>query len=256
MDKKRILILGGTAEARDLAGRLSGRAGLSVTLSLAGRTLDPAPQPVPVRSGGFGGVEGLAEHLSRECIDLVIDATHPFAQRISANAVAAAEAAGVPLLRLERAGFEEVEGDRWTRVGSVAEAVSALGEAPRRVFLAIGRQEAKAFDAAPQHHYLVRSVDPVDPPLSAPDVEYLLARGPFAVEAEVELLRAHRIDVIVSKDSGGAATAGKIVAARILGLPVVLVERAPERGGHRAETVEDALRLVDHLVDPSRKRGV
>ncbi len=256
MDKRRILILGGTTEARDLAARLTERADLAVTLSLAGRTLDPAPQPVPVRSGGFGGIEGLAAYLDGEAIDLLIDATHPFAKQISANARAASAATGVPLLRLERLGWEETEGDRWTRVASIAGAVAALGAAPRRVFLAIGRQEAKAFDAAPQHHYLVRSVDPVDPPLDAPDVDYLLARGPFAVEDEVELLRTHRIDVIVSKNSGGEATQGKIVAARILGLPVVLVERAAAGDGHRAETVEDALRRADHLLGAFRKRGV
>ena len=256
MDKRRILILGGTAEARDLAGVLAGRADLAVTLSLAGRTLDPAPQPVPVRTGGFGGAFGLAAYLEQEAIDLLIDATHPFAQQISANARAASGAAGTPLLRLERLGWEAAEGDRWTRVASMAEAVAALGEAPRRVFLAIGRQEAKAFDAVPQHHYLVRSVDPVDPPLTAPDVQYLLARGPFAVEAEVALLREHRIDIVVSKNSGGEATYGKIVAARILGLPVVLVEREEAQDAHHAGTVEDAVRLADHLVGSSRKRGV
>jgi precorrin-6A/cobalt-precorrin-6A reductase len=256
VDKRRILILGGTAEARDLAGRLAGRVDLAVTLSLAGRTVDPAPQPVPVRTGGFGGVDGLAAYLSEQAVDLLIDATHPFAKQISANARAASEKAGVPLLRLERQGWDKAEGDRWTRVGTIAEAVAALGDEPRRVFLAIGRQEAKAFDAAPQHHYLVRSVDPVDPPLDAPHVDYLLARGPFAVEAEVALLREHRIEVIVSKNSGGEATEGKIVAARILGLPVVLIERTAAVDSHRADTVEDAVRLADHLLASFRKRGV
>lgn len=256
MDKRRILILGGTSEARDLAARLANRADLAVTLSLAGRTLDPAPQPVPVRSGGFGGAEGLAAYLTEQAVDLLIDATHPFAKQISANAEAASAATEVPLLRLERLGWVETAGDRWTRVASIAGAVAALGATPRRVFLAIGRQEAKAFDAAPQHHYLVRSVDPVDPPLDAPDVDYLLARGPFPVEAEVALLRDHGIDVIVSKNSGGEATEGKIIAARMLGLPVVMVERAPASDGHRAGTVEDALRLTDHLLGAFRKRGV
>lgn len=256
MDKQRILILGGTAEARDLAGVLAGRADLAVTLSLAGRTLDPARQPVPVRTGGFGGVEGLSTYLSDNAVDLLIDATHPFARQISANARAASAATGIPLLRLERLGWDAVEGDRWTWVTTMAGAVRALGEKPRRVFLAIGRQEAKAFDAAPQHHYLVRSVDPVDPPLAAPDVDYLLARGPFGVEAEIALLRDHRIDVIVSKNSGGDATYGKIVAARILGLPVILVERVQVQDSHHAGTVEDAVRLADHLVGSSRKRGV
>lgn len=248
--------MGGTTEARALAARLGERAEFVVTLSLAGRTLDPAPQPVPVRSGGFGGAPGLAAYLEKEAVDLLIDATHPFARRISANARIASESAGVPLLRLERLGWEETEGDRWTRVASIDAAVAALGETPRRVFLAIGRQEAKTFDAAPQHHYLVRSVDPVDPPLGAPDVEYLLARGPFAVEAEVALLRDHHIEVIVSKNSGGEASHGKIAAARILGLPVILVERTAADDGHRAGTVGEAVRLADHLLAAFRKRGV
>ena len=146
MDTKRILLLGGTTEARDLAARLAARADLVVTLSLAGRTLDPAPQPVPVRSRGFGGVDGLASYLGTNGIDLVVDATHPFARQMSANARAASETAGVPLLRLERLGWDQVVGDRWSRVASVAEAAEALGEAPRRVFLAIGRLVAKAFE--------------------------------------------------------------------------------------------------------------
>ncbi|MCF3640691.1 cobalt-precorrin-6A reductase [Rhizobium sp. TRM95111] len=256
MDTKRILLLGGTTEARDLAARLAARTDLAVTLSLAGRTLDPAPQPVPVRSGGFGGVQGLETYLRDEAVDLIVDATHPFARRISANAGAAGEAAGIPVLRLERFGWDESDGDRWTRVPSVRAAVEALGDVPRRVFLAIGRQEAKAFDAAPQHRYLVRSVDPVVPPLDAPDVDYILARGPFAVEAEVELLKRHETDVVVAKNSGGEATYGKIVAARILGLPVVLIERAAESDGNRAGTVEEALPLIDHLLASGRKRGV
>lgn len=256
VDKKRILILGGTAEARELAARLADRDDLAMTLSLAGRTIDPAPQPVPVRSGGFGGVAGLVDYLGAQAIDLLIDATHPFARQISANARAASRETGIPLLRLERHGWDETDGDRWTRVATMAGAVAALGKDPRRVFLAIGRQEAKAFDAAPQHHYLVRSVDPVDPPLDAPQVEYLLARGPFAVEDEVALLREHRIEVIVSKNSGGEATHGKIVAARILGLPVVLVERTAADDGHRAGTAEEAERLADHLLTSLRKRGV
>ena len=211
---------------------------------------------MPVRTGGFGGGAGLQAYLVKEAVDLLVDVTHPFAKRISANARAASAAAGVPLLRLERLGWEEVEGDRWTRVASIAEAVTALGEAPRRVFLAIGRQEAKAFDAAPQHHYLVRSVDPVDPPLVAPHVDHLLARGPFAIEAEEGLLRDRRIEVVVSKNSGGEATYGKIAAARRLGLPVVLVEREGAAEGHRAETVEEVVRRIDHLAGSLRKRGV
>lgn len=256
VDKRRILILGGTTEARELARLLAARDDLEVTVSLAGRTIDPAPQPVPVRTGGFGGAEGLADYLATNRIDLLIDATHPFARQISVNAERAADHSDTPLLRLERTGWQPIEGDRWTPVATVKEAAAALGAEPRRVFLAIGRQEAFHFNAAPQHHYLVRSVDPVDPPLTAPSVEYLLARGPFAVEGEIALLKEHRIDVIVSKNSGGEATYAKIAAARALGLPVLMVDRARHGRVTTAETVEEALRLIDHVASGGRKRGV
>jgi precorrin-6A/cobalt-precorrin-6A reductase len=252
----RILILGGTAEARELAERLARRDTLQVTLSLAGRTLDPAPQPVPTRTGGFGGVQGLHDYLRLNRIDLLVDATHPFARQISANAERAAVMSDTPVIRLQRAGWQQVEGDRWMGVRTLTEAVTALGTEPRRVFLAIGRQEAHHFNAAAQHRYLVRSVDPVDPPLTVPDATYILARGPFAVEDEIDLLRHHRIDVIVSKNSGGEATYAKIAAARMLGLPVIMVERTGSDNVPTAETVDAALALIDHVASACRKRGV
>lgn len=198
---------------------------LDVTLSLAGRTENPVRQPVPVRVGGFGGAEGLARHLAEQRIDLLIDATHPYAARISANAAMAAREAGVAMLALRRPGWEQREGDRWTFADNVGDAVRVLGRAPRRVFLSIGRQEVGAFAAALQHFYLIRSVDPVEPPLAVPDVRYILARGPFAEEAERALLTENRIDAIVSKDSGGAASYGKIAAARALGIEVIMIRR-------------------------------
>lgn len=256
MDKQRILILGGTAEARELAGRLAQRDNLEVTLSLAGRTLDPAPQPVPVRTGGFGGVQGLAGYLADNRIDLLIDATHPFARQISANAERAAERTATAMIRLQRAGWQPVAGDRWTPVASLPDAVATLGAEPRRVFLAIGRQEAHHFNAAPQHAYLVRSVDPLDPPLTVPEVDYVLARGPFVEADEVALLRDHRIDVVVSKNSGGAATYAKIAAARTLGLPVIMVERTGSGHVPTAQTIDEALALIGHVASDGRKRGV
>ncbi|MET3660732.1 cobalt-precorrin-6A reductase [Aquamicrobium ahrensii] len=221
----RILILGGTAEARQTAERLAAAPELHVTLSLAGRTENPVRQPVPVRIGGFGGAEGLARHLAEQRIELLIDATHPYAARISANAAEAAKRAGVPILALRRPGWRHGEGDRWTWADDVTDAVRALGAAPRRVFLSIGRQEVGVFAAAPQHFYLIRSVDPVEPPLAVPNAHYLLARGPFAVEAEHELLALHGVDAIVSKDSGGSASYGKIAAARTLGIEVIMIRR-------------------------------
>ncbi|MBB6307850.1 cobalt-precorrin-6A reductase [Xanthobacter tagetidis] len=220
-----VLLLGGTGEARALAGRLAGRPGLRVTLSLAGRTLAPAPQPVPVRVGGFGGATGLADYLKAEGIAAVIDATHPYAARISANAAEACAAAGVPLLALRRPPWERREGDRWREAVDVPAAIAALGAAPRRVFLALGRNEVRAAEAAPQHSYVVRSVDPIAPPLAVPDARYVLGRGPFTQEGDRALLAAHGIDAIVAKNSGGAATYGKIAAARALGIGVILIAR-------------------------------
>jgi precorrin-6A/cobalt-precorrin-6A reductase len=252
----RILILGGTTEARQLAGRLAPRAGLDVTLSLAGRTAEPAPQPVPVRTGGFGGAEGLADYLRDERIDALIDATHPYAATISANAAAAASRTGVPLMALRRSGWAPVPGDRWIEVYHMADAVQALGPASRRIFLALGRKEIAPFEAAPQHHYLVRSVDPVVPPLNVPDAVYLTARGPFAEEGERALLAEHGIEVIVAKNSGGSATYGKIAAARTLALPVVLLRRPALPDVAAVETVDAAVDWLDHSAALATARGV
>lgn len=253
---KNILILGGTTEARQLAGKLTRRADFSVTLSLAGRTESPVAQGVPVRVGGFGGAEGLAVYLSEQHVHLLIDATHPYAARISANAAEAAQQTGVPIIALRRPGWEPVAGDRWTLVAGVAEAANALGMAPRRVLLAIGRQEAGAFEAAPQHHYLIRSVDPVEPKLAVPDAVYLLARGPFPEADERALLEKHGIDAVVSKNSGGDATYGKIAAARALGIEVFMVRRPPLPDVPSAQTVDQLAAKVDHLFDPVAERGV
>lgn len=225
-----------------------------MTLSLAGRTAAPVRQPVPVRVGGFGGAEGLARHLAEQRIDLLVDATHPYAARISANAAAAAQIAGVPLLALRRPAWEAVEGDLWTLVESAQAAAAAIGDAPRRVFLALGRQELGPFEAAPQHAYLVRSVDPVEPPLAVPDATYLLDRGPFREEDEAALLAKHRIDAIVAKNSGGSATYGKIAAARRLGIEVMLIHRPDLPPANAVASVAEAEAAVDHWL--SSERGV
>jgi precorrin-6A/cobalt-precorrin-6A reductase len=252
----RLLILGGTTEARRLAERLADRDDLAVTLSLAGRTLDPVKMPVPVRSGGFGGVSGLAAYLTENAVDGLIDATHPFAAQMSRHAAEAAAVAGVPLAALRRPAWEAVEGDRWMEVDSVVAAALALGERPRRAFLALGRQELAPFEALPQHAYLIRSVDPVEPPLAVPDAVYVTARGPFGVEDDVRLLTEHRIDVVVSKNAGGDASYAKIAAARRLGLPVIMVRRPAVPDGTAVATVEAAEAWVDHLAASRAKRGV
>ena len=256
MGKHRILILGGTTEARRLATALAQRDDCDTLLSLAGRTAEPMAQPVATRTGGFGGSDGLAEFLRAENFDLMIDATHPFAARISHNAAVAAASTGLSFFALRRTMWKPEPGDRWTSVRSVPEAVDALGTVPKRIFLAIGRQEAFHFESAPQHSYLIRSVDPVTPPLDIPDAHYILATGPFEEAAERTLLIENRIDVIVAKNSGGTATYGKITAARKLGIAVIMVERQQPADVRTVETVKDALGLVDHLCSPEMKRGV
>ncbi|EPE94993.1 cobalt-precorrin-6A reductase [Rhizobium grahamii] len=256
MEKARILILGGTGDARVLAQALAATGRYEILLSLAGRTQKPVCQPVPFRMGGFGGAEGLASFLGKGDFDLLIDATHPFATRMSINASQACKAAQIPALALRRPEWSEEPQDRWTHVASVADAIDALGPSPRRAFLAIGRQEAHLAEARPQHFYLVRSVDPVDPPLALPDVELILDRGPYVVENEIALLKAKRIDAVVTKNSGGSATYAKIAAARLLGIEVIMVRRAESADMQRLATVELILSAVGHLFPPSRKRGV
>lgn len=253
---KKILILGGTTEARQLAGKLAERGGVEVTLSLAGRTESPVAQGVPTRSGGFGGAGGLANYIREQNTDLLIDATHPYAANISRNAAEAARKANVPILALRRPAWEPVEGDRWTLVGDAAEAVQELGAPPRKIFLALGRQEIGEFASAPQHSYVIRSVDPVEPPLGVPDATYILARGPFAETGEMEMLTTHRIDAIVAKNSGGGATYGKIAAARKLGIEVILFRRPLLPDVPSGASVGEVLAKVDHWLEPAAKRGV
>ncbi|GAA5016919.1 cobalt-precorrin-6A reductase [Kitasatospora paranensis] len=225
-----VLILGGTTEARRLAADLAADGTHRVTSSLAGRVAEPRLPVGEVRIGGFGGPAGLAAWLREQHVDALIDATHPFAERISRNAAAAAAEVHVPLLALRRPGWGPVDGDDWHLVGSLAEAARALDGLGERVFLTTGRQGLGAFAHLEQHWFLARSVDAPDTPLP-PRTELLLDRGPFTLEGERAVLRAHRIDVLVTKDSGGAATAPKLTAARELGLPVVVVRRPPAPAG-------------------------
>jgi len=253
---RRILILGGTTQARELAQRLAGRSDLALTLSLAGRTANPAAQAVPMRVGGFGGAQGLAAHLIAERIDTLIDATHPYAAIIAANAAQAAQTARVPLLALRRPPWVAVAGDRWREVADAGAAVRALGDAARRVFLALGRNDIAPFVAAPQHHYLVRSVDPVEPPLRVPHASYVVGRGPFGQADDHALLVAHGIEIVVCKNSGGEATYGKIAAARGLGLEVVMLQRPTLPAVPAVATIEDAVKWIDHALVPCADRQV
>jgi precorrin-6A/cobalt-precorrin-6A reductase len=250
----RLLILGGTAEAAVLAGRLAKDRRLAkdprvrVITSLAGRTRNPAALRGEVRTGGFGGPEGLAAYLKAEAIELVVDATHPFAARISGNAEQACRAGAVPRLVLTRPPWQAEPGDRWTEVPSVEAAARALPKLGQRAFLSVGRQALSAFAELRETWFLVRLIDPPDgsPPLARHRL--VLGRGPFDEAAESALLRHHRIDVVVSKNSGGAATYGKIAAARGIGLPVVMVSRPPTPEGEVALTLDQALAWIDQRV--------
>ena len=226
-----VLILGGSSEATALATVLAGRKDVRAILSLAGRTLVPAVQPLATRVGGFGGIEGLEAFIRAEGSDILVDATHPFAAQISRHARAAAQLTGCPLLDATRAGWAPQDGDRWTEVATMAEAASTLGDSPRRVFLTVGRLQLAAFATAPQHHYLVRTIDPVEGSHRLADARYLTGRGPFQANEEERLMRDHGVEVLVTKNSGGSASAGKLEAARRLQLPVILVRRPAPSGG-------------------------
>ncbi|KOX23798.1 cobalt-precorrin-6X reductase [Streptomyces sp. NRRL F-6491] len=224
-----------------MAGLLHPR--VRVTSSLAGRVARPRLPEGEVRIGGFGGAEGLAAWIGEHAVDAVIDATHPFAERISFHAARAAATAHVPLLALRRPGWVPEEGDDWRDVGSLAEAAAALDGLGDRVFLTTGRMGLAAFADRPEW-FLVRSVDAPEAPVPA-RAEILLDRGPFTLEGERDLLRRHRIDVLVTKDSGGAATAPKLTAAREAGIPVVVVRRPPvPEGVPVATTPEEAAARV------------
>lgn len=237
----RVLILGGTGDAAALATQLSLLPGVTVISSLAGRTLRPSTPIGTVRVGGFGGSDGLAVYLQTERIDALIDATHPFAAHISWNAAAAAKEISVPHLMLIRSAWEKVVGDRWLDVETVEAAAKAIPITARRIFLTIGRQQLAPFAPLTDRWFLIRSIDPPAPDLPLPPGELLLDRGPFTLASERALLQKHCIEAIVSKNSGGDATYAKVVAARELGLPIVMVQRPAMPPGKQVPDVASAV---------------
>jgi precorrin-6A/cobalt-precorrin-6A reductase len=208
-----------------LAAAVHAAGGRRVVSSLAGRVSHPLLPAGEVRLGGFGGPDGLTAWMRAEGVTAVVDATHPFAARISASAVAAARAVGTPLLVLRRPGWQPQPGDDWTRVPDVPAAAAALVARAGPVFLTTGRGGLAHFATLP-HRFVIRTVDPPDPPLPAHAV-LVQSRGPYRLEDERALLTGHGIRVLVTKDSGGQMTSAKLVAARELGVPVVMVDRPP-----------------------------
>ena len=236
MERLRLLILGGTTEANRLARRLAGDSTVDPLLSLAGATARPAPAPIPQRIGGFGGAKGLADFLRAERMHAVIDATHPFAARMSANAIEACRLTETPLIVFTRPPWARESGDRWTEVTTLDSAVEALGAARKAVFLTQGRLQLAAFARAPQHRYIVRAIDRPAEIDALPDCKLVLARGPFALAEELQLMRTETVETLVTKNSGGRATYPKIEAARAFGIEVVMVARPPAPA---AETLYD-----------------
>lgn len=260
-----VLILGGTGEARALAAQLDAIGGLRVLSSLAGRVARPRLPIGEVRIGGFGGPERLAAWLDEEHVTCIVDATHPFAQRISASAAQASAASGVPMLRLQRPGWTERPGDDWRWVDSLDDAASLLPALPRReqgvsgahhasepqladrplrVFLTTGRQGLAAFRESTDAWFLIRCVDPPEPADLPPHHEVLLDRGPYTLEGELDLIDRHGIDAIATKDSGGELTVAKLDAARERGLPVVVVRRPAGPRVPTVDAVDDATAWV------------
>ncbi len=237
----RVLILGGTGDAAQLAAKISAFPALEVISSLAGRTRQPTLPTGLLRSGGFGGADGLTAYLQAQSINVLIDATHPFAAQISWNAATATAQTGVHYLRLKRPAWTPEIGDRWIEVETVKDAVHAIPPAAKRVFLTIGRQQLAPFASLSQTWFLMRSIDPPAAHLPLPNGELLLDRGPFSLEQERQLLQDYRIDAIVSKNSGGTATYPKLVAARELNLPVVMVKRPAMPPGETVAGVEGAI---------------
>lgn len=245
-----ILVLGGTHEAYELAGALVGR-GHRVTTALAGRTAAPKKPRGRLVTGGFGGAEGLADYLRREHTDYLVDATHPFAAEISANAVAAADEADVPMVRLERPGFPEPGQSRWWRVEALGEAIEKL-PAGAAVFVTVGRQNLEALETRPDVHFLVRVIDPPEIDLPA-NVTVIRERPPFTRQDELTLMKREGITHLIAKDSGGEMTAAKLMAAFMLKVQVIMIDRPALPAAQTVTRVDDVLEKIDQLPAPARR---
>ena len=242
---ERLLLLGGTREAVELARALDGDPGIETTYSLAGRTRRPAPVPAAVRSGGFGGPDGLEAYLREAGIGLVVDATHPYAAAISAHAAIACNLASVPRLVLHRPPWTRHPEDRWVEVPDAESAARALPALGKRALLTVGSRGLAPYVKEEDVTFVVRAVEPPAPALDPARFEVVLSRGPFELDAERRLLDSRAIDVVVSKNSGGAAARPKLEAARALGLPVVMIARPPPPPGERVESVAAARAWIE-----------
>jgi len=226
---------------------------MTATFSYAGRVARPDGQPIPTRIGGYGGADGLAAYLTKEKVTHLIDATHPFAAQMSGNAIVASADTKVPLIALTRPPWLPRENDHWTHAPDINSAAQSLDPARKRIFLAIGRTEITAFDIAPQHHYVLRFVDAPDVAPSFPNHDVLIARGPFDRDSDRALLEHHRIDLVVSKNSGGNGARAKLDAARDLNLPVLMIDRPQMPPRTETHSVDE---VIDWITHPGTERGV
>lgn len=245
---ERLLLLGGTHEAVELARALDDHPGVETTYSLAGRTRRPIPVPGEIRAGGFGGPRGLEAYLREARIGIVVDATHPYAETISEHAAGACERVSVPRLLLHRPPWVRGPGDRWIEVADAAGAARALPDLGKRVLLAVGSGGLEPFRRVPGVRFIVRSVEPPAVLLDAERFEIMLARGPFDFDSEHSLFKSRAIDALVSKNSGGDASRAKLEAARALGLAVVMMARPPPPPGERVESVAEALAWIEARI--------
>jgi precorrin-6A/cobalt-precorrin-6A reductase len=254
---KRLLILGGTGEATSLAAQALARfpRQLAVTSSLAGRTEEPSPLAGDVRIGGFGGPEGLAAYLRDSRVDFLVDASHPFAAGIAAEAHSAAELAGVERLVLRRPMWRKHPLDRWVEVEDPAVAAAKVSAFGRRAWLTLGSGDLSAFAGVTNVRFLVRMITPPRTPLPLKLHQVVVGRGPFTVVEERQLIERHALDVLVSKASGGAATEAKIVAARETSLPIIMIRRPPPEPGEAVSTVEAALLWLAERMGRTEKAG-
>ncbi|WP_073954970.1 cobalt-precorrin-6A reductase [Thalassospira sp. TSL5-1] len=244
-----VLVFGGTGDANRITSELLVRFGshIRLQLSIAGRTSAPnLPDGVPVRIGGFGGPEGIVKNLKKEGIDLVIDATHPFATQISAHIATACEQAGTPCIQYHRAPWTPTEGDRWITVPDLKAAAQKLPSVGKRALIAIGRKNLHYFNNLQDCWLLVRTVEAPKQTFDLENGEWLSARGPFSPDRERELLERYEIDVVVTKNSGGEASEGKLIAARELGIPVIMIERPPLEAVDYASSTEEVMQKVAH----------
>jgi len=245
---KRILLLAGTAEARSIASELAQMSGIEAFASLAGATQRPERLDLPTRIGGFGGVAPMIDWVTAEKIDAILDATHPFAAQISQNARLVAQKCGLPYLQVMRPAWRPQTGDKWHEMPDMASAAQALLSG-QRVFLATGRTTLDAFKSRSDCWFLARVIDATQSEFPLQNGHFTRGRPPFSVADEVAVFREAGIDILITKNAGGANSKSKLIAARELGLPVLMIARPAIEPSRIVETVADAMTWVKGLCD-------